>query len=127
MKDNLARALTDRGVNGADRLVDAVTDVDGAFRAVDYFDAQQNATPGLLVHMMRTGEHFDYRPKAKPQTRSERYWAKVTDLEAWFTKPQAEMTALTAITMEALGVNPTRKRLEARGKASQPWLWEQAA
>lgn len=119
MRDQLLAMLSERGITNPDQLVGSLVDLQGAVRTVEYWDDKPGTNgPGLLIHLLRSGDHNGYERKASPSSRSARFWLKVTDMEALgFEGPRAQFAASAALMMDALKVDPTRERLMARVEA----------
>lgn len=66
-KAHLRELLVARGVNNVDRLIDGLTDLQGAVCTVQYWDDQRGRKgKGLLVHLLQTGEASSYLRQQEP-------------------------------------------------------------
>lgn len=124
LRDELAQALVKRGVPNGGEIATALADLEGCMATVAWWDDRRGAkTPGLLVHMLRTGQQRDYSPSASPAATGRRRWDETLDeMRAMgFDERELPFAASAWLTRGPTTVETMRAHL----KAQIPSLYEE--
>jgi len=128
----LRELLTERGVNGVDAVIDGLPDVQGALATVAYYDDQRSKTTGLLLHLLRSGEHNGYRrqpavPLGRVLSPAERDEKREAARQRWVAAGLSESEALWAAAAELTRHGTlTVVAMRAHLQREHPELYEEA-
>jgi hypothetical protein len=127
-RDELAAALIERGIPNGEQIADSLDDRDGCMATVAWWDDRHHAkTPGLLVHMLRTGQQRGYTrlpsERESPEARRCRVAREARDaVRALGVTKREEAFAVSAwLTRGPTTLECMRSHL----RSLYPWIYEE--
>lgn len=125
MRDMVEKLLAERGIDDAATFVDSLPDLDGAVATVAYFDDYRGRkSKGLLVSLLRSGRENGYRRPEVTPSASDRGAALEDEMRTMGFEERLVPFAASAVSVRGPA---SKERIEGHLRASQPWLFGDAA
>jgi hypothetical protein len=120
----LAEALVARGIPNGAEVAASLGDLTGCMATVQWWDDRTaHKTPGLLVHMLQTGQARNYvGPPKMPVHRSssELFWETVAQLKAeGFADHELRLAASARLARRVSSIADLHEHMQA----TYPWLY----